>query len=183
MNLYAGTLRISLCACLYFYSHCTHGTMKRTSLMVNCCLFYPFSLAQILLLICWIIPMRACGTLLFTGQSLSMEHTSHINGTSGRRQNGYTQNSTEMATIGVLLKAWGGFFIGLIFLAISQATAQQWALYASIAAGLATFGYTMYKWIRDIISDFKSGKRTIRRPRKKWKHYLRYYFSRWVAQK
>jgi hypothetical protein len=77
------------------------------------------------------------------------------------------KKSEEMATIGVLLKAWSGFFAGLIFLAISQATAQQWALYASILAGVATFGYTMYKWIRDILKDFKTGARTIRKPRRK----------------
>lgn len=91
-----------------------------------------------------------------------MGHTSHLNDNFGKRQNGYTQNSTEMATmVSVFLKSAFAAIIPFFFLVIGLATLQVWALLVSIFSGLVIgffHIYKLYKLVRDDVREQKKYK-------------------------
>jgi hypothetical protein len=89
-----------------------------------------------------------------------MEHFLSSNGNHGQRQNGYTQKSEELETLGsIFLKSVFGMLVPFMLLAVGLATMQIWALAASIFSATLIGLYHLYKICRMMREDWAAGKK------------------------
>lgn len=61
----------------------------------------------------------------------------------------------------VIGKSVFGTILSIVLLTVARATLQDWATVGTILAAVATFGYTMYKWGKEILRDYRTGKKKI----------------------
>lgn len=55
----------------------------------------------------------------------------------------------------VMIKSIGGSITSLMFFTIGSVSLQNWALIMGIASGAVTLIYTVYKFTRELLRDFK----------------------------